>query len=287
MSNPSSSCFVCDGRDFKKLFIKKGHHFWGCPQCGLQKQDPLPTPEELSAYYEQSYNSGMYEEFASASSLKDMTAQQRLKEVGSVIPLEGRWLDVGASTGNFSYAASQQGIDAEGVELSETACQSGRERGITMHAGMLNSLPEVENYDCITAFDLIEHVLDPPQLIHDAYKRLKSGGYLVLTLPDLGSLQRMLMRSRWYFYIPEEHLHYFKRSTMRRFLERQDFEIVKIKSTYKPMTFDYAQTQFQEYNPLIYNLLRLPGAVLPKSLRNYRVPLPIGEMCAIAQKRTQ
>ena len=153
-----------------------------------------------------------------------------------------------------------------------------------MHVGTLDSLPSEPTYNCITAFDVIEHVLDPPQLIDDAIARLKPGGHLVLTLPDLGTWVRRFMRSRWYFYIPEEHLHYFTRATMRKLLSRHGLKDVKISGTAKPMTFNYAQTQFAEFNPLIHRVLKVAGAVMPRSLKQWPAPLPIGEMCAVARK---
>lgn len=285
-SNRPLPCFVCGGADHRPLFEKKGRKFWACRDCGLQKQHPLPTPAELSAYYEQSYGTGMYQEFAAAATLKDLTADRRLFELKGWVPFEGRWLDVGASTGNFTKAATERGIEAEGVELSDTAVAAARERGVMMHGGDLADLPIDAPYNCITAFDLIEHVLDPPSLISEASRRLVAGGYLVMTLPDLGAVQRRVMGSRWYFYIPEEHLHYFSRRVMWRFLEQAGFEIVRIGATYKPMTFDYAQTQFKEFNPAIYSLLRLVGAITPGALRRYPMPLPIGEMMVVAKKRS-
>lgn len=283
--DPPARCFVCDGDDHRLLFEKKGRRFWACRGCGLQKQHPMPTPAELAAYYEQSYGSGMYQEFAAAATLKDLTAERRLRELRGLVPLRGKWLDVGASTGAFPMALGKRGVDSEGVELSDTAVAAARDRGVTMHAGDLADLPPDVLYDCVTAFDLIEHVLDPPALVAEARRRLVEGGRLVMTLPDLGAWQRRLMGSRWYFYIPEEHLHYFTRRVMRRFLERCGFDVVRVRTTYKPMTFDYAQTQFKEYNPAIHSVLRIAGAVTPRAFRQAPAPLPIGEMCVVARKR--
>jgi SAM-dependent methyltransferase len=227
----------------------------------------------------------MYQRFAAATRLKDLTAERRLDELRDRVPLSGRWLDIGASTGAFPLAAAKRGIDSAGVELSDTAVAAARAQGVVMYAGDLAQLPPDARYDCITAFDLIEHVLDPPALVTEVRKRLVDGGHLVLTLPDLGAAQRRLMGSRWYFYIPEEHLHYFTRRVMRRFLQRSGLDVVRIDTTLKPMTFDYAQTQFKEYNPALHSVLRVAGAITPQALRRAPIPLPVGEMVAVAQKR--
>ncbi|TWU47716.1 hypothetical protein Poly59_45570 [Rubripirellula reticaptiva] len=97
-------------------------------------------------------------------------------------------------------------------------------------------------------------------------------------------MARRLMGSRWYFYIPEEHLHYFNRKNLSRLLEQEGFTVKAAKRTYKPLTFDYSLIQFQEYNPLIHRTLSTVGKLVPQGLRSKIVPLPIGEMMLIAQK---
>lgn len=247
-------------------------------------QHPIPSQSELDDYYERSYRSGMYETFASAELLKDLTAARRIKEVEGKLDLSGNWLDVGASSGRFVKALNDRGIDAEGVELSSTAAELARTKGIKVFEGTIDSLPAGRLYDRISAFDLLEHLIDPIGFLKSAFFRLNMGGALIMTLPNLGSLSRTLMRFRWYFYIPDEHLSYFGSGTLRMTLEKSGFEVISIATTYKPMTFDYAQTQFAEYNPSIYGLLRIASRVMPESARRYPLPLPLGEMMVIARK---
>lgn len=67
-------------------------------------------------------------------------------------------------------------------------------------------------------------------------------------------------------------------------MAKNGFEVVDIGATYKPMTYDYALTQFIEYNPLIYKVLKGVSYVVPFALRRKPVPLPIGEIRLIARK---
>jgi hypothetical protein len=50
------------------------------------------------------------------------------------------------------------------------------------------------------------------------------------------------------------------------------------------MTYDYALTQFHEFNPFIYKLLNAVSFLIPKKSRKKPIPLPIGEL-RIAAKR--
>lgn len=279
-------CPLCCNAPFRKRFNKKQRDFFRCQNCGIELQWPLPTLEELSNFYEASFSDGLYSEFTEADAMKRMTANQRIKEIGRHIPIEGRWLDAGCANGVFMETIERDDVTSEGVELSQHAVQSGRDRGLKIHVGTIDDLPENDVFDCVTAFDVLEHVLDPNAFLQGIQKRLADNGHVVLTVPDTGGIVRRLMGRRWYFYIPEEHLHYFNRHNLANLLQKHGFDVVDIGATYKPMTFDYAQTQFAEYNPLIHNLLKPCGFLLPSSLRSRPIPLPIGELRIIGRKNS-
>ena len=252
--------------------------------CGIELQWPLPTQDELADYYDKSFASGMYQEFAAAEEMKQMTAEQRIKEIERVIPIAGRWLDVGCANGVFVEAIGRRVNAAEGIELAQPAVQSGRDRGLKLHLGTIDDLPPDEKFDCITAFDVLEHVIDPNQFLVGIRERLNEGGHAILTVPNTGGIVRRIMGPRWYFYIPEEHLHYFSRRNLTSLLQDHGFEIDDVGATHKPMTYDYALTQFAEYNPLIYKLLKMASRAIPSGLRRVPIPLPIGEFRVIARK---
>ena len=282
-SDRSPQCPLCGNSPFRKRFTKKGRDFYRCQSCDLELQWPLPTLEELAEYYETSFNDGMYSEFTSADQMKRMTARQRIKEIGRHVRIEGRWLDVGCANGVFVETIAEMGVVAEGVELSQHAVKSGRDHGLKLHVGTVDDLPEADRFDCITAFDVLEHVIDPSGFLRSIQQRLTDQGHIVLTVPNAGGIVRGLMGKRWYFYIPEEHLHYFNRENLAGLLQMHGFEVINVGATYKPMTFDYAQTQFAEYNPLIHSLLKPFAFVLPSALRSRPIPLPIGELRIIGR----
>ena len=280
-----SDCPLCEPSYFDWMFAKSGRHFWRCQSCGLVKQHPLPTPEELRAYYEEEFAGGMYEIFTTAEQMKTMTARRRLRELKPHLPspLSGRWLDVGCANGVFVREAAAQGVEAAGVELSQVAVDQSVAMGLKVHCGDIASLPIEESFDCITGFDILEHVLDPKSFLDDLVARLRPGGHIALTLPDKASLFARLMGKRWWFFIPEEHLHYFDQSLMMKLFEAAGLRVIHTGRTFKPLTFDYGLTQFAEYNPLIYRLMKMASAVLPRRLRQYIVPLYIGEMKIIGR----
>ncbi len=275
-------CPACGQTQFHWRFRKKGHDFWRCTRCGVEKQHPLPTLAELAAYYEAAFTDGMYKTFVDAEPMKVMTAGERMTEITG-LARPGRWLDVGCANGVFVEAAQNAGHDAEGIELSEEAVAMARTRGVKATCSTIEHFGTPASYDTITAFDVIEHVIDPRGFLGEARRLLKADGTLVLTLPDQGSIMRRVMGKSWYFYIPEEHLHYFNRTNMVRLLDGCGLQLVGARRTFKPLTYDYAMTQLREYNPVIYRILRAASRIVPGKLRAQPIPLYIGEMLVVAR----
>lgn len=275
------ACPACDRDGLRRLFVKGGRRFWRCERCGLQRLHPLPTPAELSAYYEKSYSTGLYRQFSEAVDVKTATAELRFGAVaGKARP--GRWLDVGCSDGRFVEVAGKRGMTCEGIDLSDTVVQVGKKRGLRLAQSDLESWRPPQPYDTITCFDVLEHVLDPVGFLGSARRLLDPSGTLVLTVPNLASVSRRLMGPDWYMYIPEEHLHYFFPSTLRKLLVRTGFLPRSCRIAYKPVTYEYARYQFGELNPLLHRIMALFEKAIPFHLASKVLPVPVGEMLLIA-----
>ncbi len=277
-------CPVCHATDFRRIFVKKGREFWRCTACGLERQQPLPTLAELRAFYNRSYIEGLYRIFAAAEEMKARTAAHRFREIRSFLP-RGRWLDVGSANGMFVEHVRGQGIDAHGIELSDVAVAQARERGLPVVQSTVEDYRPEAPFDAITCFDLIEHVIDPVQCLASIRALLRDGGKVAITVPNQGSLTRRVMGPHWYFYIPEEHLHYFNPTNIRRFLSRGGFATERCGRTWKPLTYRYALMHSKEYNPSLHRVMNAASKLMPASLLDWVTPLYIGEMLVIARRQ--
>lgn len=280
-----NQCQICGAADLRFLFNKKNRDFLACRSCGLIRQANIPEPQELKEFYDNAYANGMYADFAAARQLKIATAKQRLKEVRKQVPISGRWLDAGCSTGVFLKLLVEQGIEAFGIDVSEEAIRQASNENLPVECGDIASYQPRELFDCITAFDVIEHVREPKTFIEVARSLLREGGSLVLTTPNVCSPARYLMGKRWFFFIPEEHLFLFSRKNLRQLVSECGFGEIRQGVTFKPMTFDYALVQFEEFNPLIASAMKYSQFLIPKLLRTWGVPLPIGEQRLVATRQ--
>ncbi|MEE9606266.1 MAG: class I SAM-dependent methyltransferase [Myxococcota bacterium] len=278
-----SACPACDGRRFKSLFEKHGRQFWRCRGCGLEQQHPLPEPAELQRYYEDAYVSGMYKPFVDAQGLKSHTAEHRFKSIRSFCRF-GRWLDVGTSSGAFVAYARSQGVDAEGIDFARAAVDDARARGTPVSRARIEEFEPGYRFDTVTAFDVLEHVLDPPRFLAGVRRLLRPGGTFAIAVPNQASLYRRLMGRHWFYYIPEEHMYTYNARCLRRLLERAGLEMSHSSAELKPLNLNYALVWLEERNPRIHKLLAPLSALVGERLGDRSLALPLGDLLVLGSR---
>lgn len=278
-------CILCDSDHSRVLFEKQGREFLECCDCGLVWIDPLPTREEVETRYRTAYSSGEYAAFASANEMRELISEHRLARVLEVVQ-PGRWLDVGCSTGSFVASAVAAGCVAEGLDISREAVEIAREAGLLAHHGRVEDFEPTQPYDAITAFDVLEHSAEPRAFVKRLRGWVRTGGYLVLTLPDVSSVYpKLLMGRHWFYYWPDEHLFYFDPKTARRLLEEEGFEVKRITRAHKPLTLDYAARNLANFNAALGGVAKAAVSLLPRKLSTAPISLYLGEMMVVARAK--
>lgn len=274
-------CRVCGGDRARWRFAKGGRDFFSCAGCGFTWLEPLPTVDEIASHYAWTYSEGPYAVFAAAEDVRALIARDRLESLGA-LPV-GPCLDVGASTGAFVAAARDAGLDARGIELSADAVRAAQAAGRPVEQARIEDWEPAEPLALVTAFDVIEHLLDPGVLLDRARRWLRPDGLLAMTLPDIGSPVARLLGRHWFFYAPNDHFHYFDRATIARLLVAHGFRVERIATAAKPLTLAYVANQVEVFYPPLAGasraLRRLPAGLLGRRLR-----VPVGEMLVLARR---
>lgn len=283
-SRPVRPCILCGGGERRTRFVKLGRQFVECRECGLVWIDPMPSQADLDAYYAAAYEGGRYARFAEAQQIRQLISAHRLKRLRDRVR-PGRWLDIGCSTGNFVAAAVAEGIEGEGIDISRAAIEIARSRGLVAHHSAVEDFEVQQPFDTITAFDVLEHLLDPHSFIRRIREWLVPGGSLALTLPDVSSLYpRVLMGRHWFYYWPDEHLFYFDPQTIRRLLAGEGFAVDWVGPAYKPLSLSYAARTLESFNTTLGGIARLVTRVLPDALAKRPFEIFVGEMMVVATR---
>jgi SAM-dependent methyltransferase len=193
-----------------------------CRNCGVGYLSPRPRPEDLQAFYPESYY--WLHENASAPLTPDellriRAPQLRAKAACLAHLRPGRLLDIGAQKGEFLYFMSQQGWQAEGIEYSATPPNLFN---MPIRYGELldMDLPQAA-YDCVTLWAVLEHVYQPREYLARIAHTLRPGGSLIGLVTNLNSVQARILRQDDY----PRHLTVFTRSSLRRVLAEHGFRV--------------------------------------------------------------
>ena len=158
-----------------------------------------------------------------------------------------------------------------------------RDAGLPVERARIEEYTPPRALGAVTAFDTIEHLLDPAVLLRQAHRWLAPGGVLALTLPDIGSAAARVLGRFWYFYAPLDHFHYFDRHTIARLLATHGFRVERVVPATKPLTLDYVARQIEVFypplSPAASLLRRLPAGARVRPIR-----IPVGEMLVVARR---
>lgn len=274
-------CIVCDSKKIIQIFEKKGKKFFKCTKCGYTFQFPIPTEFELEKYYEKSYQNGLYKIFTDESKMKLDNAIYRFNKISKFIKGKNI-LDVGCADGHFIAIASKKGYECTGIDISNTAVEQAQNKGLRVFNMTIENFEYNKKFDNIVCFDILEHVREPQKFVDEIKNRLTTEGKIFISTPNKRSVFQKLMGKYWFFYIPEEHLNYFDNVTIKKFLTANGFVILKHSRFFKTLTLSYGLTQFKEYNPLLFKVLKIFLIILPEKVSNYPIPFYIGEMLTVA-----
>lgn len=234
-------CNLCRGEEIKFLWEKDGEKIVQCQHCHLIFTQAVLDDE---GFYSKDFFVGKeliagYTDYVQDREILRPELKRRLARIKEFVR-QGKLLDVGCALGFFLDEARDD-FDTYGVEISEFAAEYAREKlGLQVTTGRFLDIEfESESFDCITFWDVIEHLPDPTLNLKKAHNLLKSGGLLVLSTGDIGSFGAKLMGEHWHLLLPPQHIYYFSQETIKKLLEKTGFEVLEIKYWGKLMTLTH------------------------------------------------
>lgn len=100
-----------------------------------------------------------------------------------------RLLDVGCGVGRFCQAAHARGWDVTGIDVSENAIQIGKRYAEfpLISSNIDAQVIAGEQYDIVTAFEVLEHLSDPISFIKKCQDASTPNGEFFFTVPNWAS----------------------------------------------------------------------------------------------------
>ncbi len=140
------------------------------------------------------------------------------------IPSSGRVLDVGCSLGGFGVALRDRDANQPtvGIELDPLAAGQARGRYDKVLVGAYpEALDPAERFDCIVFNDVLEHLVDPWEVLRRSVDHLTPSGCVVASIPSirfLPAVVRLVVLGQWTYTdagtLDRTHLRFFTGKSM-------------------------------------------------------------------------
>lgn len=189
----------CKTTAFSSTEIEIDHipELWACQRCGSAFAQNI-LDSETARYL---YSIGQANERWASKPFHIEKTAAIVDYMTEIFRPGGRILDIGCNSGELLDFSASFGCKTSGVEFSTASKEVLSQKGHLVYE-VLGDVPE--QYDVITAFDVIEHLYDVPEFLSTCAKKLTEHGKLILLTGNIDCLtSRLLGRNWWYVQFPE------------------------------------------------------------------------------------
>ncbi len=222
-----TSCPICKNNSNTLQYVFEPFRLVKCNNCNLLYLNPRLNEEYIYEHYSEdefynNYSAGTGYEIQE-NSLRG-TFKKFLKVLEKKGLIGGKLLEVGCGFGYLLDLSKKFYLDCVGTDFSESAVNKAREFCNNVYCGGIDSIPDdLGTFDYIIAFSVIEHVYNPNEFIEQVSKKLNKGGTLIIATPDVGSYWSKLLKKKWPFHIPTEHVCLYEKNTLECLLKNNNF----------------------------------------------------------------
>jgi SAM-dependent methyltransferase len=138
--------------------------------------------------------------------------------------------DVGCGNGRLLRELRDHGFLVVGIEPSPFARETIESAGIKAYEGTAESLPASipeSPFDCVAMTHVLEHCMDPRLAVNNALTLVKTGGHVLIEVPNCGSFQFARRGPAWFHFDAGRHVNYFTPRGLNRLVEGCGAEFVK------------------------------------------------------------
>jgi SAM-dependent methyltransferase len=208
-----------------------------CQKCGLEQLSPIPRAARLKVLYERYYNFGG-EHDTLYTRLRDQFFSSPLHRLWAFFDGDisfytrkgtGRLLDIGCNEGRGLTIYARNGYTVEGLELNEMAAAVARRKGFAVHTSTLERFAPDTLFDVAVLSNVLEHSLDPAQMLCDVRRILKPGGQVWISCPNSRSWLRSFFNKYWINWHVPFHIVHFSPSTLEATLRSTGFTKTQIR----------------------------------------------------------
>jgi 2-polyprenyl-3-methyl-5-hydroxy-6-metoxy-1,4-benzoquinol methylase len=246
--DPNEKCPICNCIEREILFCRFDINYFQCGDCGCAYVEKFPV--DTSDIYSDENDLKMAKDayLKNVAYRKQRFGSERLGLIGRYLdklPADSDLLDVGCGTGWFLETAIENGYNVTGLEFGkDLASFTANRLNIRVLTDPLTEIKEDLSFDVITMFDVIEHVLNPKEVIKSMHHFLNPGGIGVIFTPNLDSFAiQHYLKEQSSSVTPVHHPFIFHKHSLQKLVEGAGFEVVHFSTKGSDIIDSYAHNQ--------------------------------------------
>lgn len=156
-------------------------------------------------------------------------------------------LDVGCSIGLLGEEVAKRNPGAQiyGIELDAEMAEIARQKLDKVYIENMDQFSLISNFseeafDCVVLADVLEHLKDPWNVLHESIEILAPGGVMVACIPNvrhIATLYNLVVRGRWPYrdrgIHDRTHLRFFTRADIIELFSSPKLEVGKVAANYR------------------------------------------------------
>ncbi len=257
-------CPICESKKLKRDYEFEDFYVLTCKDCKNSWRSNMYNEEKIEEIYcidDYEENPYFSYDLESVKNLKNnrFTNYRKALELAKHQNHSGKLLDIGCGHGTFLAMAKEYGWGLTGIEISEELSKACKEN--VPDANIINKRFEEANlepnqFSLITMWDVIEHVIDPIDVISNIKELLIPGGIALFCTPDesssLAKLGKILYNMNLMSYPalalhPPNHTYFFSRTGFKNIIKQLDMTVEN----------SYSQAAFFEHSEMASGIQKL------------------------------
>ncbi len=204
-----NKCPLCDSLNYSFLFIKHGFDHVHCNECKLIFTNQILDESKISYMEEggEGDNYGNYKETSIVKERDRIKFEMVFDEIEKFSTIKNIF-DFGSQVGTFLDWAKEK-YSITGHEYHTPLRKIAQAKGHDVRKENLADIKFDSEFDLITNWDYIDHVLNPKETVANLTKYLKKGGLFFFAINNRDSLSVRIMHEHSPIFIGPHHTMHF------------------------------------------------------------------------------
>lgn len=236
--------------DWRRTADRRAWQIWWNDESDFGQIFPRPNAADVGAFYD-------FEDYYTHAGSVDRDDAQEAQQVGfwgrllaklawrfdfgteprpdywrSIIPESpGEGLEIGSGDGSRMMTFAPFLTHVRGVEPDPRAVAVGLERGLDVHVGTAEDLPDAvkdRRYKLIAFVHVLEHTIDPVKALENAAALLDDDGVISIEVPNNDCEGSRRMAEAWRWLDAPRHLNFFTPRSLQACAEKAGLKVEKL-----------------------------------------------------------